>query len=125
MSSNKKQASAYLKSVKSSPLKVIKLTDNLIGLPVAQVLRDLKFCNLKIAQVVRSLIYSAMSNAENNHNMDIDELVIDRIDVGKAFVLKRISVRARGRSNRILKTFSNIRVILTEKQLEVQSGSKS
>ena len=55
-----------------------------------------------------------MSNAENNHNMDVDNLIINRIDVGRAFALKRFSARARGRSSRILKTFSNIRVVVTE-----------
>jgi large subunit ribosomal protein L22 len=110
------EAIAYLNAVKSSPLKVMKLTRNITGLPVAEVLTKLKFCNLKIAVPVRSLIYSAMSNAENNHNMDVDNLIIKRIDVGRAFALKRFSARARGRSSQILKTFSNIRVVLTEKQ---------
>ncbi len=110
------EAVAYLDAVKSSPLKVIKLTRNITGLPVAEVLTKLKFCNLKIALPVRNLIYSAMSNAENNHNMDVDNLIIKRIDVGRAFALKRFSARARGRSSQILKTFSNIRVVLVEKQ---------
>jgi len=111
-----RQAIAYLNAVKSSPLKVMKLTRNLINLPVAEVLIKLKFCNLKVASPVRDLVYSAMSNAENNHNMDVDNLIIKRIDVGRAFALKRFSARARGRSSQILKTFSNIRVILVEKQ---------
>ncbi len=106
------EVSAYLKSIKSSPLKIIKLTRNLRGMLVSDAIKNLKFCKLKVAPVVSSLIYSAMSNAENNHNLDIDNLIIDRIDVGKAFVLKRFSARARGRSNRITKTFSNIRVVL-------------
>jgi large subunit ribosomal protein L22 len=111
-----KQAIAYLNAIKSSPLKVMKLTRNLVNLPVAEVLVKLKFCNLKVASPVKDLVYSAMSNAENNHNMDVDNLIIKRIDVGRAFVLKRFSARARGRSSQILKTFSNIRVILVEKQ---------
>ena len=111
-----KLAIAYLNAVKSSPLKVMKLTRNLANLPVAEVLTKLKFCNLKIAKPVRELVYSAMSNAENNHNMDVDNLFIKRIDVGRAFALKRFSARARGKSSQILKTFSNIRVVLVEKQ---------
>ncbi|MCE3255488.1 MAG: ribosomal protein [Rickettsiaceae bacterium] len=114
--SEEKLAVAYLNAVKSSPLKVMKLTGNLINLPVAEVLMKLKFCNLKVAKPVRDLVYSAMSNAENNHNMDVDNLFVKRIDVGRAFALKRFSARARGRSSRILKTFSNIRVVLVEKQ---------
>ncbi|MFT6333109.1 MAG: large subunit ribosomal protein L22 [Lentimonas sp.] len=107
---------AYLNAIKSSQLKIIKLTRNLIGLPVEEVLVKLKFCNLKVAAPVRELVYSAMSNAENNHNMDVDNLFIKRIDVGKSFVLKRFRARARGRSSQILKRFSNIRVVLVEKQ---------
>jgi len=113
---NNDEAIAFLKSVKSSPLKVIRLTNNLVGTPVNEALAQLKFCNLKMAPIVRSLVYSAMSNAENNHNMDIDNLYIKRFDVGKAFVLKRFKARARGRSNRITKTFSSIRVILAQKE---------
>ncbi len=113
-----KIAVAYLSSVKSSPLKVMRLTGNLTGRPVSEVLKFLKFCNLKLAPVVGALVYSAMSNAENNHNMDVDNLYIQRIDIGRAFVLKRFAARGRGKSSRILKTFSNIRVVLVEKQVK-------
>jgi large subunit ribosomal protein L22 len=111
-----KIAVAYLSAVKSSPLKVMRLTGNLTGMPVSEVLKILKFCNLKLAPVVSGLVYSAMSNAENNHNMDVDNLYIKKIDIGRSFALKRFSARGRGKSSRILKTFSNIRVVLVEKQ---------
>lgn len=120
-----KVAVAYLNAVKSSPLKVKRLTGNLTGKPVAEVLKYLKFCNLKLAPVVSGLVYSAMSNAENNHNMDIDNLYVKRVDVGRAFVLKRFMVRGRGKSSRILKTFSNIRVVLEEKQEQPVKQAKS
>ena len=107
---------AYLSSVKSSPLKVMRLTGNLTGKSVSEALKLLKFCNLKLAPIVSALVYSAMSNAENNHNMDVDNLYVKRIDVGRAFALKRFAARGRGKSSRILKTFSNIRVVLVEKQ---------
>ncbi len=110
-----KQSVAYLSAIKSSPLKVMKLTGGLINKPVSEVLVLLKFCKLKVGPVVRSLVYSAMSNAENNHNMDVDNLYIKRIDVGRAFALKRFATRGRGKSSRILKTFSNIRVVLAQK----------
>lgn len=110
-----KQAVAYLNAIKSSPLKIMKLTRNLTDMPVSEALKLLQFCNLKVAKPIRELVYSAMSNAENNHNMDVDNLFVYRIDVGRAFALKRFSARARGRSNRITKTFSNIRVVLVEK----------
>ena len=94
----------------------MRLTGNLTGRPVSEVLKILKFCNLKLAPVVSGLVYSAMSNAENNHNMDVDNLYIKKIDIGRSFALKRFSARGRGKSSRILKTFSNIRVVLVEKQ---------
>ena len=107
-------AFAILKSVKSSPVKVMKITKNITGKPVAEVLMILQFSNLKLAPIVRALVYSAMSNAENNHNMDVDKLYIKEINVGRAFVLKRFAARGRGKSSRILKTFSNIKVILAQ-----------
>jgi len=110
-----KLAVASLKSVKSSPIKVMKVTKNIVGRSVSEVLRLLQFSNLKIAPVVRALVYSAMSNAENNHNMDVDTLYVKEVDVGRAFALRRFAARGRGKSSRILKTFSNIRVILAER----------
>lgn len=109
---------ASLKAVKSSPLKVMRVTKNVVGKPVAEVLKLLQFSNIKIAATVRALVYSAMSNAENNHNMDVDNLYVKDINVGRAFALRRFAARGRGKSSRILKTFSNIKVILAEKSQE-------
>ncbi len=113
-----KLAVASLASVKSSPIKVMRVTKNITGLRVAEALKLLQFSKLKLAPIVRALVYSAMSNAENNHNMDVDTLYVKDVDVGRAFALRRFAARGRGRSSRILKTFSNIRVILAEKQPE-------
>jgi large subunit ribosomal protein L22 len=113
-----KLAIASLKTVKSSPLKVMKVTKNITGRSVAEALKLLEFSNLKLAPIVRALIYSALSNAENNHNMDVDNLYVKDVDVGRAFALRRFAARGRGKSSRILKTFSNIRVILAEKAPE-------
>ena len=115
---SEKTAVAYLKSVKSSPLKVMKVANAVRKMPVARALDVLRFSKLKLAPVLRGLVYSAMSNAENNHDMDVDNLYIKRIDIGKAFVLKRFHTRGRGKSSRILKTFSNIRVVLAEQEEE-------
>ncbi len=118
-------AKASLKSVKSSPLKVMKITKNITGTNVSHALKVLQFSNLKLASTIRSLVYSAMSNAENNHNMDIDNLYIKEINVGRAFALKRFSARGRGKSSKILKTFSNICVILAEKKPEEKIKQKT
>ncbi len=111
-------AVASLKAVKSSPLKVMRVTRNIVGKPVSEVLKLLKFSNIKISATVRDLVYSAMSNAENNHNMDVDNLYVKEVNVGRAFALRRFAARGRGKSSRILKTFSNVKVILAEKQAE-------
>lgn len=121
---SEKIAIAYLKSVKSSPLKVMKVAHGVRNMPVSRALDVLKFSKLKLAPIVRGLVYSAMSNAENNHDMDVDNLYIKRIDIGKAFTLKRFATRGRGKSSRILKTFSNIRVVLAEKEEEVKKVVK-
>ena len=123
-----KLAVAYLSAVKSSPIKVMRITKNIAGKSVPEVLKLLQFSNLKLAPVIRALVYSAMSNAENNHNMDVDNLYVKEVDVGRAFALRRFAARGRGKSSRILKTFSNIRVILAEKvsekqQVKQQKGS--
>ena len=113
-----KTAVASLQTVKSSPLKVMRVTKNVVGRSVSESLKLLQVSKLKIAPIVRALIYSAMSNAENNHNMDVDNLYVKEIDVGRAFALRRFAARGRGKSSSILKTFSNIRVILAERAPE-------
>jgi large subunit ribosomal protein L22 len=110
-----KMAVASLQTVKSSPVKVMRVTKNITGRSVADALKLLQFSKLKMAPIVRGLVYSAMSNAENNHNMDVDNLYVKEVDVGRAFALRRFAARGRGKSSRILKTFSNIRVILAER----------
>lgn len=119
-----KLAVASLNAVKSSPLKVMRVSKNVVGLSVADALKLLQFSNLKMSGVIRALVYSAMSNAENNHNLDVDKLYVKDVDVGRAFALRRFAARGRGRSSRILKTFSKVRVILAEKQIESNVVSK-
>lgn len=116
---------ASLKAVKSSPLKVMRVTKNITGRSVSEALKLLEFSNLKLAPIVRALVYSAISNAENNHNMDVDNLYVKDVDVGRAFALRRFAARGRGKSSRILKTFSNIRVILAEKAPEKPAKVKT
>jgi large subunit ribosomal protein L22 len=120
-----KIAVAYLKSIKSSPLKVMKVTKSITGTKVSDALKYLQFSNLKVSSAIKSLINSAIANAENNHNMDADSLCIKKIDVGRAFALKRFATRGRGKSSRILKTFSNIRVTLAEYNFDKEESKKT
>ena len=112
--SEKKFAQAYLKNLRVSPTKLMKVTRAINGMPVAKAMTQLTFCNLKSAKALKDLLKSAMTNAENNHGMDIDKLVIARIDTGKSFVMKRFRARARGRGTRINKPFSHVRIVVTE-----------
>jgi large subunit ribosomal protein L22 len=81
---------------------------------VSAALADLEFSNKRISHEVRKALESAIANAENNHELDVDDLVVAQAYVGKDMVLKRFSPRARGRSGRILKPFSNITIVVRE-----------
>ncbi|MDD2840580.1 MAG: 50S ribosomal protein L22 [Rickettsiales bacterium] len=111
----KKTAEAKLKSVKVSPTKLSALARSVKGMPVNKASMALTFSRKSVAVELNKLLKSAMANAENNHGLDIDNLLIDRIDVGKAMVLKRFKPRAKGRGCRILKPFSSVRIVLIEK----------
>ncbi|MFZ9181548.1 MAG: 50S ribosomal protein L22 [Rickettsiales bacterium] len=117
-------ATASQKAIKSSPVKVMRITKNITGLKVSKALTLLMFSKLKLASTIRSIVFSAMSNAENNHNMDVDNLYIKEINVGRAFALKRFAARGRGKSSRILKTYSNVSVILSEKEATISNNKK-
>lgn len=112
---NIKTAEAHLKSVRISPIKLSAVTRSITGMPVNKAVMALTFSNKAIAGAVNKLLKSAMANAENNHGLDIDNLFIERIDVGKSMVMKRFRARAKGRGARILKPFSNMRIVLIEK----------
>ncbi|MFC1658957.1 50S ribosomal protein L22 [Pseudomonadota bacterium] len=113
-----KTAEAKIKALRISPLKLNKLARGIMNLPVEKAMMLLSFSKMRVSKDVKALLNSAMANAENNHGMDIDNLYIHRVDVGKAFVMKRFKPRAKGRADRILKPFSNIRIVLIEKNEE-------
>ena len=103
------------KSIKSSPRKA-NLTLSLIrGLKVDKAINNLEFCRKRVSNEILKILKSAISNAENNHQLDIDKLVVKEASVGKSMVLKRFRPRARGRAGKILKTFSRIRILVQEK----------
>lgn len=109
-----KYAVASLKSVKGSPLKVRSVANMIVGMPAQKAEVALRFSARRVAEDLKQLIKSAMANAENNHNMDIDALVIDHIDVDKSMVLRRMRPRAKGRGVRVLKHYSQVKVYLIE-----------
>ena len=115
---------AYLRAARLSPQKAGLVADQIRGLGVEKALDILNFSKKKGADLIKKLLNSAISNAENNEEANIDELAIKSIMVNKGFVMKRIKIRARGRADRIRKPFCNIEIMLTDNK-EAKDGSES
>jgi large subunit ribosomal protein L22 len=109
------QVSAILRNARISPQKCRLVADMVRGQPVGQALAVLAYTPNKGAKIVRKVLESAIANAEHNHEADIDELKISRIEVDAAPVAKRFHARAKGRGNRIVKRLSHIRVTVADK----------
>ena len=124
---NKNIVKAVNRNVRSSPRKINLLLKNIRGQKADIAIRDLSFARKRIAFDIKKTVQSAISNAENNFQYDIDNLYIKEAYVGKSIVLKRFRARAKGRASGIKKPFSNLTIILTEdiKKKEESHGSKS
>ena len=108
------EAQAVLRMVRVSPRKLNLVAQLIRGKKVAVALADLEFSQKRIAGSVRKTLQSAIANAENNHQLDVDNLVVAEAHVGKALVMKRFNPRARGRVAGIQKPFSNLTVVVRE-----------
>ena len=108
------EARAKVVSLRISPRKLNLVAQSIRGLSVQRALNELEFSHKRIAGDVKKALYSAVSNAENNHNLDIDNLVVAEAYVGKNLVMKRFAARARGRASRIEKPFSEITIVVRE-----------
>ena len=108
--------SATLKYARTSPQKIRLVADQIRGLPVDRALNILTYSNKKSAAILKKLLESAVANAEHNDGADIDELTVSSIYVNQGPTLKRLSPRARGRADRILKRMSHITVTVSEKE---------
>jgi large subunit ribosomal protein L22 len=109
-----KEAKAVVRMLRVSPQKLNLLAQLIRGKKVSAALADLEFSRKRISTEVRKALESAIANAENNHDLDVDDLVVGEAFVGKALVMKRFSPRARGRAGRIEKPFSNLTIIVRE-----------
>ena len=103
-----------LHMVRTSPRKLNLVAQLIRGKKVSAALADLEFSQKRIAKSVKKTLQSAIANAENNHQLDVDNLVVAEAHVGKALVMKRFNPRARGRVGRIMKPFSNLTVVVRE-----------
>jgi len=108
------EAKAVLRMVRISPQKLNLVAQLIRGKKVSGALADLQFSRKRIAHDVKKTLESAIANAENNHSLDVDDLIVAEAYVGKAMVLKRFSPRARGRASRIEKPFSNLTIVVRE-----------
>jgi large subunit ribosomal protein L22 len=108
------EAMAKVRTLRISARKLNLVAQSIRGLKVQRALNELDFSAKRIAGDVRKALYSAISNAENNHGLDIDNLVVAEAYVGKNLIMKRFSARARGRSARIEKPFSEITIVVRE-----------
>lgn len=108
------EAKAVCRMLRISPQKLNLLAQLIRGKAVDKALADLQFSRKRIAVDVKKTLETAIANAENNHGLDVDDLVVAQAYVGKALVMKRFSPRARGRAGRIEKPFSNLTIIVRE-----------
>jgi len=109
------EALAYVRNLRTSPQKLNLLAESIRGMDCEKALAELKFSRRRIAVDVRKALESAIANAENNHQLDVDRLYVAEATVGKSMVMKRWRARARGRVGRIQKPFSNLRVVVRER----------
>ncbi|MFC0282058.1 50S ribosomal protein L22 [Camelimonas abortus] len=108
------EARAVVRNLRVSPQKLNLVAQLIRGKKVSRALADLEFSRKRIAVDVRKALQSAIANAENNHDLDIDDLVVAEAFVGKGLVMKRFHARARGRGTRIEKPFSNLTIVVRE-----------
>jgi large subunit ribosomal protein L22 len=113
------EAKAVARMLRVSPQKLNLLAQLIRGKKVAIALADLEFTHKRMARDVRKCLESAIANAENNHQLDVDDLVVAEAHVGKALVLKRFHPRGRGRMGKILKPFANLTIVVREVEARV------
>ena len=126
MQKNKNIVKAVNRNIRSSTRKINYLLKNIRGKKADIAIRDLSFARQRIAFDIKKTLQSAVANAENNNQYDIDNLYVKEAYVGKSIVLKRFRPRAKGRASAIKKPFSNVTIILSEKNKEKENhGTKS
>ena len=102
--------------IRSSPRKLGLVADMIQGMAAGRAVTALEFSPKAVARNVRKVLEAAIANAENNHNLDVDRLVVAEASVGKQLLMKRFHARARGRSGSIQKHFSRLRIVVRERE---------
>ena len=122
---NDKTVKSVNNGIRSSVRKLNPILRSIVGKKVDVAIRDLQFSEKRVTKDVRKTISSAVANAENNFQYDIDKLIVKEAYCGKQIVMKRFRARAKGRAAPILKPYSNLTIILTEQKKVENHGSKS
>jgi|TARA_A100001011_G_scaffold358153_1_gene403640 large subunit ribosomal protein L22 len=113
------------KNVRSSTRKLNPILRSIVGKKVDVAIRDLSFSDKRVSKDIKKTISSAVANAENNYQYDIDKLIVKEAYCGKQVVMKRFRARAKGRAAEIMKPYSNLTIILTEKEKKMENyGTK-
>ena len=115
------KAKAVARMLRVSPQKLNLLAQLIRGKKVATALADLEFSRKRIARDVRKCLESAIANAENNHDLDVDDLIVSEAHVGNGIVMKRFAPRGRGRSGRIFKPFSQLTIVVRQVEAEASA----
>ncbi len=118
------EAKAVNRLIRSSPQKLNLVAQLIRGKKVDRALADLTFTQKRVAVEVKKTLESAIANAENNHQLDVDSLVVAQAHVGKRIVMKRLQARGRGRAGRVEKHFSQLTIIVAEKDFEAEAARR-
>ena len=116
------EAQAITKNIRVSPRKLNLVAGLIRGRTAQDAVATLTFSKRRIAQTVKKTLESAIANAENNHQLNVDRLVVSRAEVGRSIVMKRFHARGRGRSSRIEKWFSHLKIVVVEKPTEQEAA---
>jgi large subunit ribosomal protein L22 len=109
------EAQAVVRNLRVSPRKLNLVAGLIRNQPASQAVATLTFSKRRIAHAVRKALESAIANAENNHHLDVDQLVVTRAEVGKSVVMRRFQARGRGRAARVEKWFSHLKIVVAER----------
>jgi large subunit ribosomal protein L22 len=119
------KAQAIGRTIRTSPRKLNLVAQSIRGKSAEQALNELTFSPKRVARDVKKVLQSAIANAENNHDLDVDELFVSEASVGKNLVLKRFHARARGRGARIEKPFSQVTIIVEQGKREERAQKRA
>jgi large subunit ribosomal protein L22 len=116
------EAQAILSNLRVSPRKLNLVAGMIRNLPAQQAVATLTFSKRRIAHQVKKTLESAIANAENNHQLDVDRLVVARAEVGRSTVMRRFHARGRGRAARVEKWFSHLKIVVAERAQESEAA---